>query len=86
MRFEERGDRWIHYEIVGGHFTGLSGDIFFESWGEKGTAVYFGGEQQGAEFPPKFVIERGAEIVFGFTAKRMRSYIEGLAHESRRRL
>jgi len=51
-------------------------DIFFESQGEKGTVVYFGGEQLGRRWPPAFVIERGAEIVFGFTAKKMRSYIE----------
>jgi hypothetical protein len=76
VRFEERGDRWIRYRIVGGHFVGMEGDIVFESLGEKGTVVYFGGEQLGRKWPPAFVIERGAEIVFGFTAKKMRSYIE----------
>ena len=76
VRFEERADRWIHYLIVGGHFTGLEGDIYFESAGEKGTLVYFHGDQQGKHWPPKLVIERGAEIVFGFTAGRMRKYLE----------
>jgi len=74
--FEEAMDRWIHYKIVGGHFSGLTGDIYFESKGEKGTVVYFTGGQSGTVWPPQFVIERGAEIVFGFTANRMRSYIE----------
>jgi hypothetical protein len=76
VKFEEKGDRWVHYHIVGGHFRGLEGDIFFESAGEKGTLVYFNGAQTASSFPPKFVIERGAEIVFGFTAKRMRNYLE----------
>jgi hypothetical protein len=76
VRFEERGSRWVRYRIVGGHFTGLEGDIYFEPLGEKGTLVYFDGAQRAKDFPPKFVIERGAEIVFGFTAKRMRSYVE----------
>ena len=76
VEFTEKSDRWIHYKIVGGHFLGLTGDIYFEPRPEKGTLVYFQGEQTASFWPPKFVIERGAEIVFEFTAKRMRSYIE----------
>jgi hypothetical protein len=79
--FKEVSDRWIHYQVVSGSFVGMIGDIFFEPWvvpgvGEKGTLVYFRGEQVGKKWPPQFVIEQGAEIVFGFTAHRMRSYIE----------
>ena len=74
--FEEKTDRWIHYQVIQGHFTGLTGDIYFESLAEKGTVIYLKGEQLGENWPPQFVIERGAEIVFSFTAKRMRSYIE----------
>lgn len=81
VQFEERGDRWLHFRIVGGHFTGLSGEIYFESAGEKGTLVYFSGAQEGTKWPPKFILERGAEIVFGFTARRMRSYLESLKHQ-----
>jgi len=76
IRFEEHLGRWIHFDVVDGHFTGLSGNIYFESKGERGTLVYFSGEKAGVMWPPKFVIERGAEVVFGFTAQRMRSYIE----------
>ena len=74
--FDESSDRWIHYRIVSGSFSGLEGDVYFESQGEKGTVVYFNGQQLGSRWPPRFVIERGAEIVFGFTANHMRSYIE----------
>jgi hypothetical protein len=74
--FENTAEQWIHYRIVGGSFSGLAGDIYFESLGEKGTTVYLKGEQLGKKWPPQFVIEKGAEIVFGYTAKRMRSYIE----------
>ena len=76
IRFDERGDRWIHYEIIAGHFTGLNGDIYFEPEGEKGTAVYMTGALDGRSWPPAIVLERGAEIVFGYTGAHMRSYIE----------
>jgi hypothetical protein len=78
LLFAERLDRWIHFDIIEGHFSGLSGNIYFESQGERGTLVYLSGEQVGTKWPPTFVIERGAEIVFGFTARRMRSYIESM--------
>lgn len=87
VQFHEHaaGDKkWVHYEIVAGHFRGLSGNILFERLNGQGrdeTLVYFNGEVTGSEFPPHFVIERGAEIVFGFTANRMRSYIESLKNE-----
>ncbi len=74
--FQERGENWVHYKIVQGHFEDLEGDIFFEDVPERGTAVYFRGAKSGDHWPPAFVIETGAEIVFGFTAKRMRSYVE----------
>jgi hypothetical protein len=82
LRFEEKSDRWIHYQIVGGHFTGMTGDIFFEpdagtsSGSAGGTLVYMRGSQQGSHWPPTFILEQGAKIVFEFTAKRMRSYLE----------
>jgi hypothetical protein len=76
LKFEERGPGWIHFTIIRGHFTGMTGEVLFESQGEKGTLVYLGGAQTQAEWPPKLIIEQGAQIVFGFTASRMRSYIE----------
>jgi hypothetical protein len=74
--FTEKSEAWIQYSIIKGHFEGLKGDMVFESAGEKGTLVYIRGEQMGSQWPPAFIIERGAEIVFGFTGRRMRSYIE----------
>lgn len=76
VKFEERSPRWIHFQVMGGHFTGLSGDLFFEPMQDQGTLVYMRGEQTGSHWPPAFIIERGAEIVFEFTASRMRSYLE----------
>ena len=81
IHFENRTNHWIHYRIVEGSFHGLDGDVFFESLGEKGTLVYLRGDLTGEQWPPAFVIERGAEIVFGFTGKKMRSYIESLKSE-----
>lgn len=76
LQFEEKGKNWIPYRIIRGHFSGLSGEILFESQGEKGTLVHLRGTHVDSRWPPKFILERGAEIVFGFTARRMRSYIE----------
>ena len=80
VRFDERSPSpnysVIHFQMVAGHFIGMAGDIIFESRGEQGTLVYMDGHQIQENWPPKFVMERGAEIVFGFTANRMRSYIE----------
>jgi hypothetical protein len=86
LRFEEKSDRWIHYQIVGGHFTGMTGDIFFEpvsgAQSSTGTLVYMRGSQQGTQWPPAFILEQGAQIVFEFTAKRMRSYLESVQANS----
>jgi len=81
VQFEERSDRWIRYRIIAGHFKGLEGDILFEPAEEKGTAVLFRGDLRGSQWPPAFVLERGAEIVFGFTAQRMRTLIESKKKE-----
>lgn len=76
VEFTEFPGGLVRYHILGGHFAGLTGEMRFEGKGEKGVLVCFKGGVSGNEWPPRFVIERGAEIVFGFTAKRMRSYVE----------
>jgi hypothetical protein len=76
LRFEEVSPRWLKYEIIQGHFQGLKGDIFFETQGEKGTIIYLRGDLTGTRWPPTFVVERGAEIVFDFTGRKMKKYIE----------
>ena len=83
VKFEEKNKNWIHYQVIGGHFAGLTGDMYFESMGENGTLVYLNGSVTGVKWPPTFVIERGAEIVFGFTGKRMRTYIESSPGDSK---
>ncbi len=74
--FQEQGEKWIHFKIIKGHFLGLSGNLYFENLGEKGTLVYMDGFILGEKWPPRFIMERGAEIVFQFTGTKMRSYIE----------
>ena len=76
VHFEDKGERWVHFTIVGGHFYGLQGNIFFERFNEKSTLVYLNGEMTGTNWPPTFIIERGAEVGFTFTGRKMRSYIE----------
>ena len=76
IHFEERGDRWIHFRVIRGHFTGMEGNIYFEPHPEKGTRVYFEGGLEADHWPPQWVIERGAEVVFSYTAHQMRKQIE----------
>lgn len=74
--FDSQDEKSIHFHIVSGHFTGLKGEMHFESLGERGTLVTIEGAVSGTHWPPTFVIERGAEVVFGFTGNRMRNFIE----------
>ena len=75
VRFTERHERWIQYEIIGGSFRGLKGDLVFESRGEKGTVVVLTGDLEGTEWPPALVMEQGAILVLTRTAANMKSYI-----------
>ncbi len=76
LTIEERGEGAIGFRIVAGHFTGMTGDILFEPCGERSTLVLLRGESHGSRWPPRLILERGAEIVFGYTGRRMRSFIE----------
>jgi len=79
VRFEERGEGWIRFKIISGHFRGMVGEILLEPVGEEGRdgmLVFMRGQSIANRFPPAFVIEQGAQVVFGFTANRIRSYIE----------
>ncbi len=77
IHFDEKAPGWVRYRIIGGHFIGMEGNILFESRGEQGTLVAFDGEIQGSGFPPRFILEKkGAEIVFGYTTSKMRSFVE----------
>jgi hypothetical protein len=76
IHFTTKSATLVHFDVIQGHFQGLSGDIRFEKMPDRGTAVLLKGEQNGTHWPPKLILERGAEIVFEFTAKRMRSYVE----------
>jgi hypothetical protein len=76
IHFEERSPSWIHFQVVQGHFQGMNGEIYFEPFGDTDTLIYLGGSQVLSQWPPKFILENGEEIVFGFTSNRMRSYIE----------
>ncbi len=88
--FEERSSSWIHFKVIRGHFLGLEGDLVFrgvlpveKSFAKDKdlTVVFVRGLQLGSLWPPRFVMEKGAEIVFEFTARRMRSYIESNSSE-----
>lgn len=80
VRIETVNPQWLRYRIVEGHLRGLSGRVLFERSGERETVVYFDGELTGKNWPPTVVMERGAEIVFGLTADRMRNLIEKREH------
>ena len=76
VRIEPLSEGWLRYRIVSGHFAGMTGKILLETVGERETVVYFDGELKSRSWPPALILERGAEIVFGLTADRMRSLME----------
>jgi hypothetical protein len=80
LAFHEVSSERLEFRVVDGHFQGLQGSVEFQphtrSGGVPATLVHLQGQVLGAQFPPAFVMERGAEIVFGVAGKRMRSYVE----------
>lgn len=76
IRFKKEEANRIEFEVSRGHFAGMTGELLLEDFGEKGTLVYFTGRHQSQNWPPAFVVERGAEIVLEVTGKKMRSWIE----------
>ncbi len=76
IQLKEVSERWVQFEILHGHFRGMKGDLLFESLGEKDTIAFFRGETTGTTWPPAFVIERGAEVVFSFTGRYLKKFIE----------
>jgi hypothetical protein len=76
VQFKDKGDRWIGYTITEGSFKGLVGDVFFEALSDKGSLVFLRGDLTAENWPPGFVIERGAEIVFGVAGQKLKSQIE----------
>jgi len=72
----------IEFKVIQGHLTGLICHLILEpSLDGRSTRVYFGGELHtfSKNSPPSWVLEKGAEIVLGFTAKKMRSKVESEA-------
>lgn len=76
LQFEEKSaSRW-EFRVIQGHFLGMRGALDFESAGPGRTLVVFSGALEADRFPPRWVIERGAEIVFAVTGRRVRNWIE----------
>ena len=77
VKFLPESPKWVNYEIVQGHFKGLTGKIVYEDLPDGKALILFTGilDSKGP-WPPAFIVERGAELVFTYTARRMRSEIE----------
>jgi len=78
LKFQEISERVLAYDIVDGHFSGLKGALLFDpvAPGSEETFVYFFGDLTGKSWPPKLIVERGAEVVFQLTGQKMRALIE----------
>lgn len=76
LSVDEKCPGWTRFVVVKGHFLGMIADILIEPNKDRGVLVYFGGQSSGRVWPPAFILERGGEVVLGFSAKRMRKYIE----------
>lgn len=75
---EESPDRWS-FRIIKGHFLGMSGRMEFRKVEPGRTLVTFEGgltADKGAKFPPRLIVEQGAQIIFAVTGRRVRSLVE----------
>jgi len=75
---EESPDRWS-FRIIKGHFLGMTGVMAFRQIEPGRTLVTFEGgltAEKGAKFPPRLIIEQGAQIIFAVTGRRVRSLVE----------
>jgi hypothetical protein len=62
----------------------MSGAMKFQQLEPGKTLVMFEGELTAdaqARFPPKLIVEQGAEIIFGLTGRRVRSLVEDFQFE-----
>ncbi|MEN9724263.1 MAG: hypothetical protein RJB38_2249 [Pseudomonadota bacterium] len=78
----ENPDRWS-FQVIGGHFLGLSGVMEFQPAGAGKTLVTFEGrlDDPSVKFPPRFIVEQGAQIIFAVTGRRVRSLVEDSSFE-----
>lgn len=63
------------YQVVAGHLTGLKGRVLFEAVNDRESLIYLSGERRAAEWPPAFVMERGAEMVLSFAGRKLRGSV-----------
>jgi hypothetical protein len=73
--FTPKTENWIEFDVVYGHFKGMRGELIFEPHAEKGTWVFLGGSHTAAEWPPRFVLEKGGEVALSLTARKLRSLL-----------
>jgi hypothetical protein len=87
LKFNSNKNKDVIFEVVSGHFTGLKGTILFEAHNKPDspqaayTLVHFSGGLEGETWPPKMVMEKGAEIVFSYAAKKMRSEVAAIKND-----
>ncbi|MBL7715707.1 MAG: hypothetical protein JNL01_09590 [Bdellovibrionales bacterium] len=75
-KVEASGIERLDYVIREGGLLGLRGQVRVEALPKKGSWIVFDGKLRGKNWPPAFVMERGAEMVFGFAARFMRKSME----------
>ena len=63
------------YQVIGGHLMGLKGRVLFEAVNDRESLIYLSGERRAAEWPPAFVMERGAEMVLSFAGRKLRGSV-----------
>ncbi len=78
IQFHDKDPGWIHFVVTQGTFAGMEGDFYFEAKrGHQNTSlVYFRVMQSDEHFPPRFIMESGANMILRNTANKMREYIE----------
>ena len=76
LKFDPPEDLRQKFVVIAGHFQGMVGTLSYESAAERGSLVSLEEDSVGTHFPPRFIIEEGAKIIFSFAGKKMRARIE----------
>jgi hypothetical protein len=76
LQFEAFRPQEIKFHVIQGHLSGLRGQVRFHSLKERGTLVALQGEILGGEYPPAWIMEKGAEIALTVAGKKLRNMIE----------
>ena len=78
LKMTQFRDGKLEFEIIGGHFKGMKGQMVLERTPDYKTLVLFQGSltDRKMHWPPAWVVENGGKIVFQLSGAKLRELVE----------